>query len=394
MFCRIFKYRILTIVRSKDSIFWLLFFPMILSILFNMALRDIMSGESFKNIQIAVIDDENYRNETVMKNIMETVSVTDKEQADDNTLFIVRYSGVEEAERMLEQGEIEGYIYFDAGSHLVIQENGISQTIIKTFLDIAEQKLDIYKTMLEQNNGMVSKEMMESLSETKADIVDISNGRDKADTALPFFYSILGMACLYSASIGCIGVLNIQVNQSAVAKRNCMSPVKKSKLLVIDFAAYGVMCNCIILIILAFISNIIGIDFGDRYGLILLTSLIGSYTGLSFGYFIGAVVKGNSFVKFYLVIGISMIWSFMAGMMDNTVKYSINQHAYIVNRLNPVNLITESYYKLYYYKELDKYYENIALLLGMIVFFLAGAAIVLMWQERNIINGGGKEVVS
>ncbi len=393
MFSRLFKYRILTILRSKDSIFWVLLFPIILSILFNLALKDAMTGKKFENIEIAVIEDENYKNETIIKSIMETVSVTDKKQADDNTMFIVRYTGIEEAEELLEQEKIAGYIYFDSGSHLVIQENGIEQTIIKTFLDIAEQKMDIYRTMLEQNNGMVSEEMINSLSETKGEIVDITNGKDEANTSLPFFYSILGMACLYSATMGCTGILNIQINQSAVAKRNCMAPVKKVKLLVSDFIAYGVMCNCIILILLLFISNIIGIDFGDRYGLILLTSLIGSYTGLSFGYFIGAVVKGNNFTKTYLVIGISMIWSFMAGMMSNTVKYSINQHANIVNRLNPVNLITESYYKLYYYKDLEKYYENIAILLGMIVFFLIGAVAVLMWQERNIINSG-KEVVS
>lgn len=392
MFSRIFKYRILTLLHSNDSIFWLLLFPILLSVLFDLALKDTMSGEAFENIDLAVIDDENFRSETVMKNILEAVSVTDKTAADENTMFTVRYVKTAEAEELLETGEIDGYIYFLQGSHLVIRENGINQTIIKTFLDIAEQKKDIYQTMAENNNGSISGDRMESLSESKAYILDVTNGRDKADTSLPFFYSILGMACLYSASIGCLGLLNIQINQSPVAKRNCMAPVKKIKLMLSDFAAYGVMCNVIILIIFLFISKVIGIDFGNRYGLILLTSLTGSYTGLSFGYFIGAVVKSNMNVKFYLVTAVSMLWSFMAGMMSNTIKYTINQHAWILNRLNPVNLISESYYKLYYYKDLDKYYENMILLLGMILFFLTGTALVLRYQERNIIRKDRKEV--
>ncbi len=394
MFSRIFKYRILTLLHSNDSIFWLLLFPILLSVLFNLALKDAMSGEAFENIHIAVIDDENFRNEVVMKNILEAVSVEDESAADDNTMFMVRYVDTTEAEALLESEEIDGYIYFWQGSHLVIRENGISQTIIKTFLDIAEQKKDIFQTMLEKNNGSISVELMESLSESKEYILDVSNGRDEADTSLPFFYSILGMACLYSASIGCLGLLNIQINQSPVAKRNCMAPVKKIKLMLSDFAAYGVMCNCIILIIFLFISKVIGVDFGNRHGLILLTSLVGSYTGLSFGYFIGAVIKSNMNIKFYLVTGISMLWSFMAGMMSNTIKYMINQHAWILNRLNPVNLITESYYKLYYYKDLDKYYENLILLFGMIVFFLAGTALVLRYQERNIVRKERKEVAA
>ncbi|MCI8669552.1 MAG: ABC transporter permease [Lachnospiraceae bacterium] len=394
MFSRIFKYRILTLLHSNDNIFWLLLFPILLSVLFNLALKDTMTGEAFENIPIAVIDDENFRNEVVMKSILETVSVTDEAAADEKTMFTVRYVGTTEAEELLETGKIDGYIYFLQGSHLVIRENGISQTIIKTFLDITEQKKDIYQTMLENNNGSISWELMESLSESKEYILDVSNGRDKADTSLPFFYSILGMACLYSASIGCLGLSNIQINQSPVAKRNCMAPVKKIKLMLSDFAAYGVLCNIIILIIFLFISEVIGIDFGNRYGLILLTSLTGSYTGLSFGYFIGAVVKSNMNIKFYLVTAVSMLWSFMAGMMSNTIKYMINQHVWILNRLNPVNLITESYYKLYYYKDLDKYYENMIILLGMIIFFLAGTALVLRYQEQNIVRKGRKEVAA
>ena len=152
--------------------------------------------------------------------------------------------------------------------------------------------------------------------------------------------------------------------------------------------------STLILIIFLVISKVIGVDFGNRHGLILLTSLVGSYTGLSFGYFIGAVIKSNMNIKFYLVTGISMLWSFMAGMMSNTIKYMINQHAWILNRLNPVNLITESYYKLYYYKDLDKYYENLILLFGMIVFFLAGTALVLRYQERNIVRKERKEVAA
>lgn len=99
-------------------------------------------------------------------------------------------------------------------------------------------------------------------------------------------------------------------------------------------------------------------------------------------------------IKFYLVTAVSMLWSFMAGMMSNTIKYMINQHAWILNRLNPVNLITESYYKLYYYRDLDKYYENMILLLGMIIFFLVGTVLALRYQEHNSVRKERKEVTA
>lgn len=67
-----------------------------------------------------------------------------------------------------------------------------------------------------------------------------------------------------------------------------------------------------------------------------------------------------------------MLWSFLAGMMQSDIKILIERNAPIINKLNPVALITDAMYSLYYYNTLDRFYENIIYLLGITVFFIIG----------------------
>ena len=55
MFFHNYKYRLKCIVRDKSMMFWTLFFPIILAILFNLALGNIGSADNFKPINLEVV---------------------------------------------------------------------------------------------------------------------------------------------------------------------------------------------------------------------------------------------------------------------------------------------------------------------------------------------------
>lgn len=386
MFSSMMKYRFICQLRAKESIFWVLVFPIILSILFYAALRDINKGETFETPNIAVVDDENFKNEVIMSEIITSVSADSKEEVTKDTLFITNYVSADKAEKMLKDKDICGYIYFNDGCNLVIAENGISQTIVKTFLDIAKNKVNVVEQLMSKNGGKMPENIESIMADSTQYIIDASNRQNAPDTSLQFFYTVLGMACMYGATIGCVAITYIQSNQSSIAKRNTVAPIGKMKLLLSSFIVDMLMNDAIILMVLGFIRFVLGINFGDRYVLIILTSIVGATTGLSFGYFFGAVTKKSLSFKNNMVIGISMICSFLAGMMTNKIKYIVKQKAYIVDRINPVNLITESYFKLYYYTNLDKFYENIIILLAMTGVFVVGTVLILNYQEKNLLK--------
>lgn len=383
MYKNLIKSRLLCSLRAKDSVFWLLLFPILLSILFYAGLSNVLKGESFELVNVAVVKDAAYDQEMVMPNIISSVSADSKSAATKDTLFVTKYVSQDEAEKLLKDKKVSAYIYFEDGCHVVMSKNGMEQTIVKKFLDVAEQKTKVIQDIIEKNNGAMPNNMAQLISDSKEYIVDATNNRDKPDTTVMFFYSILGMVCMYGASTGCYSIMYLQSNQSAIAKRNCVSPVSKFKLLTASFISDSILSCANSLLVFAFMAYGLRVDFGDRYLFIILTNIVGAIMGLSFGYFIGSLSKKDINFKVGTVIGISMLCSFLAGMMDETVKYSVKQKAYIIDRLNPVNLITESFYKLYYYKSLTKYYQNIAILCIMTIVLVGATVFILNRQETN-----------
>ena len=132
---------------------------------------------------------------------------------------------------------------------------------------------------------------------------------------------------------------------------------------------------------LAFVRYVLNIDFGPRAGLVLLTTIIGSIAGVFFGAFVSAVVKKSEGIKIAVLIGVSMLGSFLAGMMSTDIKYTISRNAPIISWINPVNLLTDAFYSLYYLDNLYRYALNIGVLSGFTVLF--SALIYLIVRRRK-----------
>ena len=61
MFIHNFKYALKTLFKNKMLIFWTFLFPIILGVFFNMAFSNIENSEKLEIIDIAIVDEEEYR---------------------------------------------------------------------------------------------------------------------------------------------------------------------------------------------------------------------------------------------------------------------------------------------------------------------------------------------
>ncbi len=61
---------------------------------------------------------------------------------------------------------------------------------------------------------------------------------------------------------------------------------------------------------------------------------------------------------------ITLICSALAGMMAVQLKYYVQEYAPFLTYINPVNMITDGLYSLYYYGVGERYFFNLALLAG------------------------------
>lgn len=383
MFLHNYLYRLKCIVRDKEMMFWTLFFPIILATLFNMTLRNISKSEMFSAIRIAVVDNVEYNENIAFKEVIKAVSNSDK-KIDEETLFDVRYVSKEKGNRLLEDNEIEGYIYLDNGIKLMVKESGLNQTIIKGFIDDFKQSSSTIETIISKDPKAIQRGLLDSSKRINY-LKEVPVSKSDPDIIVNYFYTLIAMACMYGSFWGLKEVTAIQADLSPQGARVNMAPTHKFKVFIVGILAASTVQLSAIFILLAYLIFILNISFGNQIGYIVLTCVIGTITGITFGAFIASVVKGGEGTKVGILIGSSMLMSFLSGMMYDKMKYIINTKVPVLGYLNPASLITDCFYSLYYYDTYTRFLTDIALLCVLTVIFSLGAYFVLRRQKYGSI---------
>lgn len=373
-------YRLKCILRDKQNMFWTLLFPILLATLFNMAFSNLSSAEKFSEIQIGIIENEEYKKNADFIKTIESLS-TANTTTENSKLFQVSYTAKEEADRLLEDNKIEGYILFDNGINLVVKNSGIKQTIIKSFLEDFKQTSSTVVTIINKNPSAMEKGLLNSVSNRNDYLKEVVAGKAEPNNVVIYFYSLIAMTCLYGSFCGLKEVTALQANLSPQGARVNMAPTHKLKVFVASMLAATTVQLGIMLILIGYLNFILKVKFGSQLGYIALTCLIGTITGVTFGTCIASIIKKGEGIKIAILIGGTMTMSFLSGMMNDKMKYIISTKAPIISYLNPVNLITDSFYSLYYYSTYKQFFINIALLCGFSVIFSTITYLVLRRQK-------------
>lgn len=368
MFLHNYIYRLKCILRDRQTMFWTLLFPIVLATLFNMAFSNLSKAETFSEIKVGIVNNEEYKRNTDFIKAIDSVSSSDKAAGKIN-LFDITYTSKEEADRLLADSKIEGYIDFDNGMKLVVKESGINQTIIKSFLDDFNQTASTIVTIIGKNPSAVQNGLLSSVSNRTDYLKEAAVSKSSPDTVVNYFYTLIAMACLYGSFMGLKEITALQANLSAQGARVNMAPTHKMKVFMASMAAATTIQLADIFILLGYLALVLKISFGNQLGYIALTCLIGTITGVTFGTCISSMNKKSEGLKVGILIGTSMIMSFLSGMMYDKMKYIVTTKVPILGYLNPANLITDCFYTLYYYDTHTQFFMDIALLCGFSVVF-------------------------
>lgn len=365
--------RIKCLFRNKENIFWSYAFPIALATLFYFAFTNLFSSNDLKTINIAYVQEENTIDP--LKDILVSAEISE-----DLTLFNVEYSNKEEASKALEEGDIVAYIVSGEEAKVYVKNNGLRQTIVKSFLDNYNKSAYTIKSILIKNPEAINQGLLDELMNYKSFTSEVKNGA-KPDIKLIYFYALLAMTCLMSANWGLDEVVNIQGNRSNRGARLNVSPIHKMKLLLINMlAAFTVHIGSIALMLL-FMIKVLGLSFGGHMPQLILACIFGEIMGLFLGATVGVWVNKGPGVQGAITTSIIMFGSFLSGMMMVDMKYIIAKKAPILSYINPVNLVSDSFYSLYYYDNFDRYYINIIIL--VIMAAILGAASYLGLRRKS-----------
>lgn len=393
MFLHNFKYSLKTLFKNKMLIFWTFAFPIILGTFFNMAFSDVIEKEKLDIINIAIIDNEDYQNNQIMKTAFESLSDENSEDQMFNTKLVEE----EKAKEMLDKEEIVGYLKMQGNDpKLVFQTNGVSQTIFKYVVEEIVQRSSIVENIskdeiqkqIEQGNYAVDaesivKRVIEETGNTEVEFKNTAN--QNLNYMMIEFYTLIAMTCLYGGVLGMVAINQKLPNTSNKGKRVAVAPTKKSAVVLSSLFAGYVAQLLGLAILFVYTIFALKVDFGEHAGLVVLLSMIGSLTGLSMGIAVSTLSKKNEAAKSGILIGITMVGCFFSGMMGVTLKYVIDKGMPIINLINPANMITDGFYSLYYYNTLDRFWFNFASLAVVCIVLISISFLSLRRQKYDSI---------
>lgn len=363
MFFHNFKYSLKNAFRQKEFLFWILAFPIILGTFFYVAFNSMYEKESmFNKIPVAIV--ENTEN-TAFKEVIKELSSGEDAMSDS------KFTDSQTALDMLKTNDISGIINVDSELSLTVSNDGIKQTIIKSFLDQYQIRESIIMETV-NNNPQNVQSVIDAMSQeiNCNESLSLSNGN--MDTYIQYFYNLIAMAAFFGSISGLYIAINNQGNLSAIAARKCISPTNKLTSITASLLASFVAQVVCVSIGITYILFILKVDMGDKIPMVYLSGAVGSLTGVTMGFFIGSFGRLNQNVKMAISMSVTMLSCFLSGLMFGNMKAVVEQNAPIINKINPAALISDLFYCLNIYDDYKRYTEKFVTLMILSVIFTIG----------------------
>ena len=335
------KYNLLVKLKNFATTFWPLIFPILLGTMFYFAFGNIDDAD-FETVQVGIVKEEG----------ADTLFLMFLDQIENNGNHLIAAQELSESAALtkLENEEISGIYQVGSSPSLTVASNGIQQ-------------------MLNQQ---------ETLTE-------VSLGGQTINGSAQFFYALIAMTCLYGCFIGFGSAITLQANLTALAARRCVTPTHKLKLILSEQIASFLLGYFDVIVLLIYLRYILKLDFQGKIGPMLLISFFGSLIGVSIGIFVGSLGKMKEGGKIGIILGFSMVCSFLSGLMNNTMKDLIEKNMPVINRINPAALISDAFYCINVYDDMSRYYRNLFTLAVMSITLVTASFLLIRRESYDSI---------
>ena len=369
MFRHILRYGLLSLLRTREIVFWTLIFPFALTTFMYFAFSNIFSTtEQFHAIPVAVVRQSENK---AFTQILDMLSAEGE-----NQILQVQRKEKAQAEKMLQDGDVKGILYEGETVSLAVAESGMDQTMLKM---IMEQFVQYEKTISDvwQFHPEKLMQSVTALASQEQYVEEKKTSEGNQDNIMNYFYAVLAMVCLFASFAGCDRILKIQANVSVLGQRRNMIPIHKMKSIIADFAACEIVQYTIVLLLLIYMKFVLKLPLGDNLPQILLLLLFGTSYGIMFGIFVGSLPRMEEGMKIGVLVCVGLVFSAMSDLMISGIKDGIEHTVPIINDINPAALITDSFYALNIYETNERFFGNIICLgTGIVLFTLVSYAMV------------------
>lgn len=431
-----FKTTVRTLLLTPSAVVWTLIFPIVLATVFNFMFEPMRSTGSVEAVDVAVVADDAWEN-SPFSQVVDTLSEADEpllavhpvateqeareliaegsvagayivdaagnegnaEQSGSDELDAVDAAGPADAAGAASgSGTAAGSsdvstVTSSAGStgapRIILAPAG-SGTGSDASYDVNRAILESVVTSYLQSEALIEElathdpvalsdpTTIENALGLSVSVREVSLTHAQPDSMVRFYYALLGMASIFAAQLAGESVWHLQPTSSAAGARRTVSSTSRMRLLIPTIGACWAVSTTFLAIAFGYICLTAHIDFSGREGLCLVGIAAASLLSCGIGALVGALPgRMGSDSRRGILTALTCLLSLFAGLYgEPTMELAdtIAQAIPAATWLNPVCLIRDLFYTVYYYDTLVPFSLRLAACAGIAAVLLAVSA--------------------
>ncbi len=377
----LFRYRFVQTIRNSSNMFWALLFPIILGTLFYLSFGSAgleSTGESrWDKIKVTVVKDtDTSENAQAFEGFLT--------QMDGETLDIQDISTESEALSALNEETISGIFYVRDTPSLTVAKNGLNESILTSVLESYNQNAAMFREIAMTHPEKLP-DALDAMNDYRNTTAEVSLGGKDLNPNVQYFFALVAYACLSGAFLGVQSSIDGQANISALGARRSITPTHKLTLILIDMTVLFIIHFFNILILCLYITHVLGISLGNDVGALLLVDFMGSMIGVCLGVAIGCLARISYGMKIGVCVLFTLFPGFLAGLMFGNMKNIIELHCPIINRINPAAVLSDAFYCMGIYNDMERFTRCLVILAVMSTLLLTVAFLGIRRERYDSI---------
>ena len=431
-----FKATVRTLLLTPSAVVWTLIFPIVLATVFNFMFEPMRSTGSVEAVKVAVVADDAWE-DSPFSQVVDTLSEADEpllavhpvateqeareliaegsvagayivdaagnegnaEQSGSDELDAVDAAGPADAAGAASgSGTAAGSSDVsastpsasDAGApHIILAPAG-SGTSSDASYDVNRAILESVVTSYLQSEALIEElathdpvalsdpTTIENALGLSVSVREVSLTHAQPDSMVRFYYALLGMASIFAAQLAGESVWHLQPTSSAAGARRTVSSTSRMRLLIPTIGACWAVSTTFLAIAFGYICLTAHIDFSGREGLCIVGIAASSLLSCGIGALVGALPgRMGSDSRRGILTALTCLLSLFAGLYGEPTMELADTVAHVfpaATWLNPVCLIRDLFYTVYFYDTLIPFSLRLSACAGIAAVLLAVSA--------------------
>lgn len=386
-----------SLVRTPSVIVWVLAFPLIMSAIFLFMFSGMRTDGVVDPVPVALVTPAGEKDGAPAGSFEQVVDAL-AEPGEGQLLDLRRVETAAEAADLLAAGEVDGYFELadDGAPALTVGSaytlasadgaTAVNRTILETVASSYVQSRALLEEVAQRDSAALADPaaVADALG-TQVDVEQTQITHARPEEIVRYYYALLGMGALMASQAGMLAVAQAQPGVSALGARRAVSGTSRLRQLAGCVLGAWAVSTVALTLAFAFLRLVVGVDFGGREGLALVSVAVCALLATALGACVGALpIPAGISARSGILTALTCVLSLFAGLYGTAAMELADNLAHTLpwtSWVNPAKLVCDTFYALYYYTSLAPFAARLAACVAGALALLAVAGAIFRRQS-------------